>query len=352
MPPTDPTQLAAQIDAVTEAFAQISPDGALHGPGAESLRAALAGHGDRLGSITSAVQAVATAAEQRKALVAERDAAMPTDDEFRQAEDDLVTAAAAAAEAEASGDANAAALANAGVQKATGRLADLLAQKKAAQERFDHGEKASAESLDSGVAGLPDANRAPVDAESAIAPLGALLSNLQKVPFAAPAAAGAPGVPPAADAGNYAPGQQDPAAALLDSLLPGDDDSSSHWPDGEPSAFGTPDVAPGEGQTHTSADIPVQQMPTLSGVLTSADVSGRSANPFLAPPPANPAAPGPGGAMMPPMMPMGGAASPGVASGRDKGGPHIIKKDPDLTGDDIDAAIATSGIIGRTGGRR
>lgn len=351
MPPTDPTQLAAQIAGVTESFARISPDGALHGPGADSLRAALAGHGDRLGSITSAVQAVATAAEQRKALVAERDAAMPTDDEFRQAEDALVTAAAAAADAEASGDANAAALANAGVRKATDRLADLLAQKKAAQERFDHGEKASADILDSGVAGLPDAKSAPVDAKSAIAPLSALLSTLQKMPFAAPAA-GAPGGPQAADAGNYAPGQQDPAAALLDSLLPGNDDNSSHWPDGEPAAFVAPDVVPGEGQTHTSADVPTQQVPTLRGVVTSADVSGRAANPFLSPPLGSPVGHSPGGGMMPPMMPMGGAGGPGVASGRDKGGPHIIKKDPDLTGDDIDAAIATSGIIGRNGSRR
>ena len=113
MSPTDPTQLAADIAAVNEAFAQISPDGALQGPGAESLRAALSGHGDRLNAITSAVQAVAVAAQQRKALVAERDAAMPTADEFKQAEEDLVTASAAAADAEASGDASAAASANA-----------------------------------------------------------------------------------------------------------------------------------------------------------------------------------------------------------------------------------------------
>jgi hypothetical protein len=351
MSPTDSTDVSAQIDVVTEAFAQISPDGALHGPGADSLRAALVGHGDRLGSITSAVQAVATAAEQRKALVAERDAAMPTDDEFQQAEDALVTAAAAAADAEAGGDANAVALAHAGVQKATDRLADLLAQKKAAQERFDHGEKASADTLDSGVAGLPDAKSAPVDAKSAIAPLSALLSNLQKMPFAAPAAAGAPPVPQAVDAGNYAPGQQDPAAALLDSLLPGDDENSSRWPDGEPTALGAPVVAPGEGQTHTSADVSTQQMPTLRGVVTAADVSGRAANPFLAPPLGSPVAHSPGGGMMPPMMPMGGAGGPGVASGRDRGGAHIIKKDPDLTGDDIDVAIATSGIIGRNGKR-
>lgn len=351
MPPTDPTQLTAQIAAVNEAFAQISPDGALHGPGAESLRAALAGHGDRLNSITSAVQAVATAAQQRKALVAERDAAMPTDEELGQAEEDLVAAAAAAADAQASGDANAAAVANARVEKATDRLADLLAQKKAAQDRFDRGEKAGADTLDSGVADLHDANSSPVDAKSAIAPLSALLSNLQKMPLGAPAAGGAP-VPQAADAANYAPGQQDPAAALLDSLLPGDNDSSSQWPDGAPSALGTTDPVPGAGQTHTSSDVPMQQMPTLSGVLTSADVSGRSANPFLAPPPASPASTSPGGGMMPPMMPMGGLGGPGVASGRDKGGAHIIKKDPDLTGDDIDAAIATSGIIGRNGSRR
>lgn len=350
MPPTDPTQLAADIAAVNEAFSAIDTDGALHGPGADALKNALAGHGDRLSTITSAVQAVATATQQRKALVAERDAAMPSDAEIQKAEEDLVTAAAAAADAQTSGDPNAAATANAGVQKATDRLAELLAQKKAAQERFDHGEKASADTLDSGVSDLHDAH-APVDAKSAMAPLGALLSNLQRMATTAPPAAVAPGMPMAADPASYAPGQEDPAAALLDSLLPGDN-NSSHWPDGEPqSAFGPPELAPGAGQTHTSSDFS-PQTPTLSGVVTSADVSGRAANPFLAPPPGSPAAPSPGGGMMPPMMPMGGAGGPGVASGRDKGGPHIIKKDPDLTGDDIDASIATSGIIGRNGKRR
>lgn len=351
MSPTDPTQLAADIAAVNEAFASIGTDGVFHGPGADSLRAALAGHGDRLGAITSAVQAVAAAAEERKALVAERDAAMPTEQEIQEAEERLVAAVAAASDAAASGDANAAAVANDDVQRATDRLADLLAQKKAAQERFDQGEKTSAGNLDAATADLPDPGPGGVDPKSALAPLGALLSNLQGLQLA-PQAAPQPGPPVAAEDGTYPQGEEDPAAALLDSLLPGENDSSD-WPDGEPQStpFGDPSLAPGAGQTHTSADLPAQ-MPTMSGVVTSADVSGRSANPFLAAPPATAAAPPGGAGMMPPMMPMGGVGGPGVASGRDKADAHIMKKDPDLTGDDIDASIATSGIIGRSGTRR
>lgn len=170
MSPTDPAQLAADIAAVNEAFASIGTEGAFYGPGADSLRAALAGHGDRLGAITSAVQAVAAAAEQRKALVAERDAAMPTEQEIQEAEEHLVAAVAAASDAAASGDANVAAAANADVQRATDRLADLLAQKKAAQERFDQGEKVSAGNLDTATADLPDAGSGGVDPKAALAP--------------------------------------------------------------------------------------------------------------------------------------------------------------------------------------
>jgi len=350
MPPTDPAQLAADIAAANQAFARIDPDSALRGPGADSLRAALAGHGDHLSAITAAVEAVATATEQRKALVAERDAAMPTPEEIQAAEEDLVAAVAAAADAPA-GDA---AAANAGVQRATDRLADLLAQKKAAQDRFEQGDKASAAALDSGVAGLPDTTSTPIDAKAMIAPLGALLSNLQRMQFASPPAVAPAAAPEATDAGLYTQGQEDPAAALLDSLLPGKDDNSSDWPAAgttQSATLSDPDWIPGAGQTHTSADVPTQ-MPTLSGVMTGADVSGRSANPFLAAPPLSAATPAGGGAMMPPMMPMGAAGGPGVASGRDKGAAHIIRKDPDLTGDDIDASIATSGIIGREGPRR
>lgn len=352
MSPTDPTQLAADIAAVNEAFARIGTDDAFHGPGADSLRAALTGHEERLGAITSAIQAVAAAAEQRKALVAERDAAMPTEEEIQAAEERLVATVAAASDAAASGDADAAAVANSDVGRATDRLADLLAQKKAAQERFDHGEKLSAGNLDAATADLPDASPAAMDTKSTLAPLGALLSSLQGLHLAPPAAA-TTGTPMAADDGTYPPGDEDPAAALLDSLLPGENDDSSVWPNGEPPStpFGDPNWAPGAGQTHTSADLPTQ-MPTMSGAVTSADVSGRSANPFLAAPPPNAATPSAGGGMMPPMMPMGGVGGPGVASGRDKADAHIMKKDPDLTGEDIDASIATSGIVGRSGTRR
>ncbi|UCN12884.1 MULTISPECIES: hypothetical protein [Mycobacterium avium complex (MAC)] len=352
MSPTDPAQLAADIAAVNEAFASIGTEGAFYGPGADSLRAALAGHGDRLGAITSAVQAVAAAAEQRKALVAERDAAMPTEQEIQEAEEHLVAAVAAASDAAASGDANVAAAANADVQRATDRLADLLAQKKAAQERFDQGEKVSAGNLDTATADLPDAGSGGVDPKAALAPLGALLSNLQALNPASTAAAPA-GQPMAAEDGAYPQGEEDPAAALLDSLLPGENDDSSDWPDGQPQStpYGDPSMEPGAGQTHTSADLP-QQMPTMSGVVTSADVSGRSANPFLAATPPAATTPAGGAGMMPPIMPMGGVGGPGVASGRDKADAHIMKKDPDLTGEDIDASIATSGIIGRSGKRR
>ncbi len=384
MAPTDPNRIAADLAAVQDAFARINPGDDAQGMSADALREALAGHSDHLDDITSAVQSVAAAVEQRKALIAERDATMPTEQEIDAAERRLVIAAALAADAAAAGDSAATAAANAEVRQATEHLADLLAQKKAAQERFDQGERDTAETLDTDTADLGGAD-APPGVAAAAGPLGAMLSAMQRMQAASPPPLTAAGLPPQMpddvltssaivpdDAGDYGPTAtlshqaQDPGIALLNALLDGMDDNTTSTSHHNPSAAGDVpqeeealDLDPvfgagqdwsetGMGQTHTSADIPVQ-MPSLSGVATPADVSGRPANPFFAAAPPAPTTGAPmGGGMIPPMMPMGaGAMGTGVAPGRDKDGQTIIKADPDMTGADIDARIATSGVIGR-----
>jgi hypothetical protein len=358
MAATDPNQIAAEIAAAYDAFAAIDPGEDTQGLTADRLRAALSQHATHLDAIKQSVQAVATAVDRRKDLIAERDATMPSDEEIADAEQQLVLATAAAAEAAAGADRDAESIATDKVARATDRLADLLAQKKAVQDRYTRGEQSTAESLDTTTTGLLPATGAP----PGLAPLGAwLLSNLQRmaagsVPapmMSMPALAG-----PADEAIAMPSLGPDPTAALLQALLPDHDDNADNNPHNQTPQFlppfSDPPWSPGMGQTHTSADLPTQ-MPTMPGALTTADVSGRPANPFIATPPPTAVAPasGPGPAMIPPMMPMGaGAAGTGVASGRDGAAKPIIKQDPDLTGADIDAHIATSGVIGRDTERR
>lgn len=98
-------------------------------------------------------------------------------------------------------------------------------------------------------------------------------------------------------------------------------------------------------------------MPTLSGVTTAADVSGKGSPAFTVDPSPGGAAgsagaPGAGGVPMSPMMgPMSGGAG-GVAQGKRRDKTSIINRDPDLTGADIASEIATSGVIGRGESRR
>lgn len=373
MSPTDPNQLAAAVAEVQDAFSTIDPGEDAQGLSADALRTALAGHADHLSSITTAVQSVAEAVNRRQALVAERDAAMPSDAEIAAAELKLVAAAAAAADAADADDPSAAAAANAEVRQATDNLADLIARKQAAQDRFDRGEQSAADTLDSGTSELGSAG--PWPSAAAGSPLAAILANAQRMQqpgaaaMAAPTADSMPVSPmPGADAdaaltAASALPAEDPGLALLGALLDRVDSTSSGHTSSPPTPPTNPDISPmfgdetqwtdaGMGQTHTSSDVPTQ-MPSLSGVVTGADVSGRPANPFLAAPPPTPTGATPaGGAMMPPMMPMGMGAGPGVAAGRGKAPETIIEPDPDVTGADIEARIATSGVIGRDSKRR
>lgn len=337
--PTDPDNVAADLAAIRETLAGIGLDDTASGDAADAVRRALAQHGRHLDAIGDAARAVAQAANDRATLVATRDAETPTDDEIRAAQEAVILAASAAADGTGSPD---------DVRAATDRLSDLLAQKKDAQEKFSTGEATSAQNLDNATTDLP-ANPAssPLSAASVLPTLLSTLSQLR------PPTAPMTGSPTAGDAPTAPVGvpedSVDPdVASLLDSLQPGPDGNSSG-----PSGLTDPNFAPGAGQTHTSADELPPQMPTLSGAQTAADVSGRPANPFtVAPASGSPAlgagAPEAGGGMpmapMAPMAPMGGS---GVSSGKGKGEKTIIRRDPDLTGADIDADIATSGIVGR-----
>ncbi|GAB4989616.1 MULTISPECIES: hypothetical protein [Mycobacterium avium complex (MAC)] len=345
-----PDRVAADIAAIRETLAGIGIDDQSQGAAADAMRAALAQRGVYLDSIADAARAVARAAAQRQALVAERDAATPSDAEIRAAQEAVIEAASQAAAAAGTPEQ---AQRSQDEQNAIDRLADLLNQKREAQKKFESGEKASAQSLDDATKDLPSApgSAGAFPGASAWGPLMSVLSSLGHAGaprVAMPAGAGVPeggGGDPVA----FSPESEDPVAALLDSL--GDDDSREIPKSG-------PQLDAGAGQTHTSAaEGGGQQMPTLSGVTTAADVSGKGSPAFTVDPSPGGAAgsagaPGAGGVPMSPMMgPMSGGAG-GVAQGKRRDKTSIINRDPDLTGADIASEIATSGVIGRGESRR
>lgn len=328
MPP-DPDRVAGDIAAIRETLAGIGLDDSAQGDAADAVRRALTQHGAALDAIADAANAAAKAAADRERLVAQRDVEMPSDEQIRNAQEAVIVAAAAASAGTGSPD---------DVRAATDRLSDLLAQKKAAQDKFANGEAKSAGDLDSATSDLPDAAGSPLGGMS---PLSAILGTLQKLqPTGAPG--GAPQAPATLTGATSPDGD---LADMLDQLQSGDDG---------PRAPGLTDPSwqHGEGQTHVSSDVP-PAMPTIAGAQTGADVSGRSANPFTVTPlPAEGGASGPaGGAPMAPMAPMAPTGGRGGASAKGKG-ERIIREDSDFTGADIDHEVATSGVVGRGEGRR
>jgi hypothetical protein len=329
MPP-DPDRVAGDIAAIRETLAGIGLDDSAQGDAADAVRRALTQHGAALDAIADAANAAAKAAADRERLVAQRDVEIPSDEQIHAAQEAVIVAAAAASAGTGSPD---------DVRTATDRLSDLLAQKKAAQDKFDNGEAKSAGDLDSATSDLPDAAGSPLGGMS---PLSAILGTLQKLePAGAPG--GAPQAP-ATLAGATSPDGD--LADMLDQLQSGDDDHL------RTPGLTDPSWQPGEGQTHVSSDV-LPAMPTISGAQTGADVSGRSANPFtVTPPPAEGGTSGPpGGAPMSPMGPMAPMGGRGGASAKGKG-ERIIREDSDFTGADIDRDVATSGVVGRGEGRR
>lgn len=345
----DPDRVAADLAAIRETLAGIGLDDQSKGPAADAVRSALAQRGTYLDSIAQAARSVAQAAEQRQALVAERDASTPSDGEIRAAQEAVIEAAAQSAAAAGTAD---------GPQRdreekdAIDRLADLLNQKREAQKRFETGENASAESLDTATKDLSHSpNSAGPLSNSALGPLTGVLSSLMHAatPHAgSPAPAAVPGA--GADPVALSPGDEDPVAELVNRLGSGDPREVPRW---------APELGVGAGQTHvSSADDIGQQMPTLSGVTTNADVSGKGSAAFAVGPAAATEAAAEGGAagagggmpMSPMMSPM--ANRGGVAQGKQRNKTSIINQDPDLTGEDIASEIATSGVIGRGEGRR
>ncbi len=338
----DADQLAADVAALRDELARVGvlPEGAAQGAAADLIRQHLEEHKQHAATLADAANAVAKAVNDRKALVAERDAAMPTPGQIAEAE--AAVAQAAAALGDGSGT-------DTEFRNATDRLADLLAQKKAAEEKFNRGEQDAAQTLEGSTADLPDPNSPTGSPLGALAPLAQMLSQMHPQP--------SPQAPGGGDPSQMQP-QIDPNAALLDSLLPEDDDSSSTF-DGKPLDAGL--FPAGAGTTHTSSDE-IPQPTTINGAYTPADVSGRAANSFtptgaptLAGAPGT--APMGGMGMAPPMAGMGQqGASNGAASKKTGNQTPILDDDPDFTGADIARNIATSGVIGRdyqshTGGR-
>ena len=342
--PEQHDQVADGLASVQETLSAIGIDEDSSGDAATAIRQALTARSAHMQEIAAAARAVAQASRDREALVAQRDAAMPTEAEIQAAQEAVIDAAGTEGE-----------------QPAIDRLAELLAQKREAQQTFDRGEKHTANTLDSATGSLPGGGSSSAF-PAALGPLTGLLSSLGRGGMPAgggmPAAGGTPdGSAPTA----FSPEGADPVAALLDSLGANDDDSAlDQW--GEGPGGGEADI-PGEldegaGQTHTAgSEVSGQQMPTLSGAVTNADVSGRGASPFTVGPGASSgaagASPGMGAGgmpMAPPMGPMSGAGG-GVAGGKGRDKTSIMNTDPDLTGADIDSDIATSGVIGRGEGQ-
>lgn len=343
MPETDAAGLAADIATLRDLLQGISFHDA-EGSGAEYVRAALAARGAQLSVITEVAEAVATAVDQRSTLLTNRDAAMPSPEEIAEAEKAVLDATAAAAAGTGSTEE---------VNRASSRLADLLARKRAAEKDFNDGQSAAAQSLDGATGKLPEPG---LPWTSVLSPLAGMLSGM-----------GAAKPTPAQFAGSPVGAGQVPAAAFPDAGYESDKDRIN---DLMPSRGGDASIAGAlrsgheftrtdqQGLTHTASDLGGQAS-ALIGVQTSADVSGRPANPFMgqtgAPATAGiPAggAPMMGAPMMPPMAPMGAAGgaegNSGVAStGKKKTSFIINARDQDLAGDDIAAKIASSGVIGR-----
>ncbi|WP_257000426.1 hypothetical protein [Mycobacterium avium] len=346
----DPDRVAADLAAIRETLAGIGLDDQSQGPAADAVRAALAQRGTYLDAIAQAARSVAQASEQRRALVAERDASTPSDSEIRAAQEAVIEAAAQTAAAAGTADEP---QREREEKDAIDRLADLLNQKREAQKRFESGENASAESLDTATKDLSQSpNSAGALSNSALGPLAGVLSSLMR---AATPHAGAPVAPAAvpgagADPVALSPEDEDPVAALVNRLGSDDPREIPRW---------APELGVGAGQTHvSSADDIGQQMPTLSGVATNADVSGKGSAAFAAGPAtaaeagSEAAAAGAGGMPMSPMMSPMAARGGGVAQGKQRDKTSMINRDPDLTGEDIASEIATSGVIGRGEGRR
>lgn len=337
----DADQLAADVAALRDELGRVGvlPEAVAQGAAADLIRQHLEEHKQHAATLAEAANAVAKAVNERKALVAERDAAMPTPEQITEAETAVAKAAAALGDGTGT---------DTEFRNATDRLADLLAQKKAAEEKFQRGEQDAAQTLDGSTADLPDPNSTSGSPLGALAPLAQMLGQMHPQP--------SPQAPGAGDPSQMQP-QIDPNAALLDSLLPGGDDSSSTYGD-KPIDAGL--FPPGAGTTHTSSDE-IPQPSTITGAYTPADVSGRAANSFTATgTPTLAGAPGTapmgGMPMVPPMGGMGQGAANGAASKKTGNQTPILEDDPDFTGADIARNIATSGVIGRdyqshTGGR-
>ncbi|MEB3022930.1 MULTISPECIES: hypothetical protein [Mycolicibacter] len=333
--PEQSDRVAANLASLKDVLSAIGIEDDSTGEAAEAIRRVLADRGDHLEQVSAAASAVAQAAREREALVKQREATMPSEAEIQAAQEAVINSAGTSDE-----------------QGAIDRLADLLAQKRDAQKAFERGEELAADELETATRDLPSAHLPSAgNPAAAMGPLMGLLSSLSKV---GTGAGGMPAAGEAAEAGaptGFAPEEQDPVSGVLARLASGD-----HGGGGlHNRAFGEPDFADGAGQTHVAGSlVGGQQMPTLSGAVTGADVSGRGAAPFtVSSPPVGSAGSGGGmgGGGMPMMPPMGAGAGTGAGGGaaqgksRDKN--SIMNTDPDFTGADIDADIATSGVIGR-----
>lgn len=319
------------MTAIREVLGGLDVDDALGGESGQLVRQALAEHGRRAEVLGDAARAVAQAVQTRRANIAERDAATPSDSEIRAAQEAVVRASNAYADGTGTKEQ---------LDGAVSELARLQRAKRTAQETFRQNEIAATERLSTATKDLPDAS-----AGGPGGPMGSLLSMLgsmkpPQVPMGSPMPAGA-GADPGAVAQPAAYGGIDPALA---DLLAGDDPLDSG---GEFEPFGE-----GEGQTHVSSDDGfVRQPQTLTGVQTAADISGRSGNSMSGP--GASAAPGAGaggagmGGMGAPMVPppMGGARP--NSDRKQQGEANIMNTDPDMTGDDIDVSVASGGVIGR-----
>lgn len=327
-------QLADELAALRDALAAVRADDSGVGAAADSFRASAAARDEHMQILVSAAKALAQATADHQSLRDERELSTPSDDELKAAADRVQELTVAAQSGEATSDQ---------IQKASDRYAELLAQKDQAQQRFEEGEQRVAGTLDDSTQDLPLSGPLPGAALSALGPALGALSQFKPPGMSSPLSEGVPdsGVPTAAE---------DPdTAALIDSLVAGDDGSSSHWGSGP---FGGDGLEDGAGQTHTSSDFTAQ---TANGVLTNADVSGRAVNVAPAGLATGTTAAGAGAAgmagggyPMAPIPPGAGGGAGGVAAGKSNERPNIINEDPDFTGADIDARIATSGGVGHS----
>jgi hypothetical protein len=345
--PSDTKSVAEDMSQLSETLNSLQIEGS--GELADEVRANIAKSGKQAQILAEAARSVHSASEKYRENAARYVANAPTDEQIEEAQRNVVLATERAAAGTGS---------ETEVQEAVDSLGKLLAAREAADKDKETSDEEAGIDLKNGTGDLDDPNKNP-----ALADLMRTLQQAQQMPPQMPpqmpmAPAGAM---PMADPGQVGGSPVSPDFSDYGDLSSSFDPASSSSSGGSWDDFGsgtagsdddfefTPDYS-SNGTELTDGVAPSYQPPTLTGVNTPADVSGRPNAPFTVVPSVSGAGtPGMGaaGTPMAPMMPMGGMGGMGAGGA---GGPganptKILTSDPYFTGQDIDDELATDGVI-------